>query len=190
MPSSEITGLRTHTSGIASGIGGNVSIGDVVLADTVICCDARCETSEGPRFRRTSHSASSWIGHRLNDFFDSGPQARDPFTGETIALRRGPVGSGKAVITTDSGSAIRTHLHTVHEKVLAVEIEAAGLVRSVVEEADRERLPGGWSTVRGISDLAAVPRAAAHLCRPACWTSRPSVTGTAADLPVRGVCSL
>lgn len=57
--------------------------------------------------------------------------------GTPFRVHRGPIGSGDAVIT-DEHADIRQWLHTVHEKVLAVETEAAEVVQAFHEVLDRD----------------------------------------------------
>ncbi|GIE86232.1 5'-methylthioadenosine/S-adenosylhomocysteine nucleosidase family protein [Actinoplanes regularis] len=135
--------------GIAGGVSDRLRIGDVVIADEIISYDARKETPDGTRRRGRAQTVAAPLGRRLNTFRTA---AGSDFTGPDgvpFRLHVGPIGSGNAVVA-DAQSEIRTWLHTFHDKVLAVETEAAG----VAEAFHDQRGPYGWLTIRGISDLA------------------------------------
>jgi adenosylhomocysteine nucleosidase len=136
--------------GIAGGISDRVAIGDVVISDEIISYDARRESADGIHRRGQAQAVVASLGHRLNEFFAAG-------TGLDFPVHRGPIGSGGAVIT-DADSEIRRWLRGFHEKVLAVETEAAGVAQAFHEEAGAR----GWLTIRGISDLADVAKSHRH----------------------------
>lgn len=139
--------------GIAGGIGVGVDIGDVVIADEVIHYDSRRETDDGPRRRGRSQSVAPVLRHRVNEFFTRcGGSVQVPPDGE-IRIRRGPIGSGDAVIT-DADSDIISYLRSFNEKTLAVETEASGVGQAFYERIEHEASLEGWLTIRGISDLA------------------------------------
>jgi adenosylhomocysteine nucleosidase len=139
--------------GIAGGIRRDLAIGDVVIADEVVYYDARREAADGPHRRGQSQPMTAALRHRLHEFFrrygDAVPLGGD----DSVPVRRGPIGSGDAVVT-DSGSDILDFLRRFNEKTLAVETEAAGVGQAFYEYLDRERALHGWLTIRGISDLA------------------------------------
>ncbi|MDQ1289204.1 MAG: adenosylhomocysteine nucleosidase [Actinomycetota bacterium] len=138
--------------GIAGGINDAVGIGDVVVADEVIYYDARRVDEQGTLRRGQSHTIAAPLGHRLNEFFvDSGNTLT--WHGAQFRVRRGPIGSGDAVVTAEHAS-IRQWLRTFNEKVLAVETEAAGVVQAFHEARGQDIAPHGWIVVRGISDTA------------------------------------
>lgn len=139
--------------GIAGGIHPDLAIGDVVIADEVIYYDARREAEDGPHRRGQSHPMAPALRHRLNEFFRIHGEAVAVSPDESIRIRRGPIGSGDAVVT-DSGSDIIDFLRRFNEKTLAVETEAGGVGQACYEEIDAERALHGWLTIRGISDLA------------------------------------
>jgi adenosylhomocysteine nucleosidase len=139
--------------GIAGGIADDIRIGDVVIADQVISYDNRRETEDGPRRRGQDQPASAELRHRLNDFFLHHGNVVRSATGEPIRVRRGPIGSGNAVVT-DARNDIRRFLLGYNEKTLAVETEAAGVAQSFYEEFGQDTTLRGWLCIRGISDLA------------------------------------
>lgn len=142
--------------GIAGGIHPSLEIGDVVIADQVIYYDARRETEDGPRRRGQSHPMAPALRHRLNEFFrryDAAVPVDSGAPGEVVQIRRGPIGSGDAVVT-DGDSDIIDFLRRFNEKTLAVETEAGGVGQASYEHIDAERALHGWLTIRGISDLA------------------------------------
>lgn len=138
--------------GIAGSIRpGTVDIGDVVFSDQVVYYDARRESADGPYRRGQAYLTESFLGHRMNEFFREtrGVVQHD---GTSFRLHRGPIGSGDAVLT-DEHSEIVRWLRTMHEKTLAVETEAAGVVQAYHEAVHED--PGrGFLTIRGISDYA------------------------------------
>jgi len=136
--------------GVAGGVGDQVEVGDVVLSDEVIAYDARREGPDGVHRRGQAQAVAAELGYRLNDFFAATP--RRPGDG-SFRMHRGPIGSGNAVVT-DAGSEIRRWLRGFHEKVLAVETEAAGVAQSFHESVRLDGGPRGWLAVRGISDTA------------------------------------
>lgn len=138
--------------GIGGGISETVKIGDVVVADQVICYDSRRIGPDGSHHRSASQTVDSWIGHRLNSFFVTHQPALRTADGELIPIHHGPIGSGNVVLTA-ARSSLREHLKSFNEKVLAVETEAAGLAQAF-HEADGKEVPSGWLTIRGISDQA------------------------------------
>jgi adenosylhomocysteine nucleosidase len=139
--------------GIAGGVRPDVRVGDVVISDQVIYYDARREAADGPHRRGQSHAVAAALGHRLNEFFSAtGRQVEMP-DGTRFQLFRGPIGSGEAVVT-DVDSEIRRWLGAFHEKVLAVETEAAGVAQAFHEQPGGQTPVSGWLTIRGISDTA------------------------------------
>jgi adenosylhomocysteine nucleosidase len=139
--------------GVAGGIRPVISIGDVVISDSVIYYDARRETPEGIRRRGQAQATAPVLRNRLNEFFRRhGDQI--PLGGATsIRVHWGPIGSGDAVIT-DCSSDIRHYLSQFNEKTLAVETEAAGVAQAFYEEVQTDQALRGWLTIRGISDHA------------------------------------
>jgi adenosylhomocysteine nucleosidase len=135
--------------GIAGGIGKDVKVGDVVVSDEVISYDARKEAADGVHRRGQAQAVAAGLGHRLNDFFADIPPGRQL----SFQIHRGPIGSGNAVVS-DKDSEIRLWLENFHDKVLAVETEAAGVAQSFHESVVRDGGPRGWLTIRGISDTA------------------------------------
>lgn len=139
--------------GIAGGIHPELEVGDVVIADEVIYYDARREAEDGPHRRGQTHPMAPAVRHRLNEFFRRYGDAVPIGRGDKIRVRRGPIGSGEAVVT-DSRSDIIEFLRRFNEKTLAVETEAGGVGQAFYEQIDAEHTLHGWLTIRGISDLA------------------------------------
>jgi adenosylhomocysteine nucleosidase len=147
--------------GIAGGIADDIRIGDVVLADQVIHYDHRRETTDGPRRRGQDQPMSAELRHRLNDFFLHYGNVVRSGAGEPIRVRRGPIGSGNAVVT-DAFNEIRRFLLAYNEKTLAVETEAAGVAQAFYEEFGQDNALRGCLCIRGISDLADVAKRDDH----------------------------
>lgn len=139
--------------GIAGGISRKVRVGDVVLSDEVISYDARREAAGRVHRRGQAQAIAAPLGHRLNDFLSHVPADQPGRDGNPYSVHRGPIGSGNAVVT-DARSEIRRWLAEFHEKVLAVETEAAGVAQSFHESTEQDTGPRGWLTVRGVSDAA------------------------------------
>jgi adenosylhomocysteine nucleosidase len=139
--------------GIAGGVHPDVRVGDVVISDQVVYYDARREAADGTHRRGQSHTVAAALGHRLNEFFSATDRQAQMPDGTLFRLFRGPVGSGEAVVT-DVNSETRHWLGTFHEKVLAVETEAAGVAQAFHEQSGGRRPTLGWLMIRGISDTA------------------------------------
>jgi adenosylhomocysteine nucleosidase len=146
--------------GIAGGIGDDVRIGDVVIADQVIYYDARRESARGTHRRGQYQPAAAAMRHRLNEFLLEHP-GTVRYGAEALRVHSGPIGSGDAVVT-DEYSDIRRYLLEYNEKTLAVETEAAGLVQACYEEIGEDATLRGWLAVRGISDRADAAKGTAH----------------------------
>jgi adenosylhomocysteine nucleosidase len=130
-------------AGIGGGVHQAVRIGDVVVATQIFGYDLRRETPQGTDRRGQSWSAPQEMTAAVNAFF-----SERVITGgfPDFGVMYGPIGSGNAVIR-DPASAVRTYLSRVNDKILAVDMEAAGLARCCHEDA-----PQPWVVVRGISD--------------------------------------
>ncbi|GIE75225.1 hypothetical protein Aph02nite_11750 [Actinoplanes philippinensis] len=139
--------------GIAGGVNPKVRVGDVVISDQVIAYDARREAAGHTYRRGQAQAIARPLGDRLNDFMSKTTAEQVRPDGETFHIRRGPIGSGNAVVT-DARSEIRRWLAEFNEKVMAVETEAAGVAQSFHESAQQDDSPRGWLTIRGISDTA------------------------------------
>ncbi|MFG2007183.1 hypothetical protein ACGFNU_49340 [Spirillospora sp. NPDC048911] len=141
--------------GIAGAIHKSLRNGDVVIADQVIYYDLRKETDDGPKPRTRSYPVPAQGLHAINAFFvalrrmPARVEIQTPGGSRDCAVALGPIGSGDAVVASRR-SWIRRHLEAINDKVLAVEMEGAGLAQAFYEEPG----PGGWLMIRGISDLA------------------------------------
>lgn len=131
--------------GIAGGVHPSVRLGDVVIADGVICYDHRRETDSGAVRHGQMYSVPAAVRQALNAFFTRA--AADPGYLDGFQVWRGPIGSGDAAV---ASSAVRTYLLAANDKTLAVEMAAAGVAHEFAERPAQ----GGWLTVRGISDVA------------------------------------
>ncbi len=144
-------------TGIAGGIHRDVRLGDVVVATQVVCYDLRKETPSGTRYRGREQQAPAMIGHAVKEFFTGhGDPAEFAVDGpehakEFIRVFNGPIGSGNAVIA-DRDSDILKYLARFNDKILAVDMEAAGLGLAHHEDIAPSGHPLGWLVIRGISD--------------------------------------
>ncbi|WFE44644.1 hypothetical protein [Verrucosispora sp. WMMD1129] len=142
--------------GIAGGISERVDVGDVVIADQVIYYDERREAANITYRRGEATAVPARMSLSLSDLFST---RGEPFVLPSVETRtffkvvRGPIGSGGAVIT-DEASDIRAYLQSFHEKCLAVETEAGGLVQAFREDLDTSADAVSWVVVRGVSDHA------------------------------------
>lgn len=147
--------------GIAGGVRPGISIGDVVLSDTVVRYDPRRVAEDGVHHRGDTYVVTAAVRHRLNEFMvETGGEVAGP-QGEVIRVRQGPIGSGSAVIT-DPRSEDRDWLLHVNEKLLAVETEAAGMAQAFYQVTGPTPRPFGWVTVRGVSDNADAAKGHEH----------------------------
>ncbi|WP_433496799.1 hypothetical protein ACQP1K_17595 [Sphaerimonospora sp. CA-214678] len=143
-------------TGIAGGIDPELPIGDVVVTTRVVYYDLRKETPDGRRHRGDEKHAPAAIGHAVNSFFtDYGEPARlvgtdDDGVTHDYRVHTGPIGSGDAVIA-DAESEITKYLKAYNDKILAVDMEAGGLMQAFHEQ-DGPVAVDGWAVVRGISD--------------------------------------
>jgi adenosylhomocysteine nucleosidase len=146
-------------TGIAGGIHREIRLGDVVVATRVICYDLRKETPSGTLYRGQEQQAPAIIGHAVNEFFTgNGEPAEFTVDGPgnakgTIRVLNGPIGSGNAVIA-DRDSDVLKYLARFNDKILAVDMEAAGLSLAHHEDLTPSGRPLGWLVIRGISDNA------------------------------------
>ncbi|NLU79225.1 5'-methylthioadenosine/S-adenosylhomocysteine nucleosidase [Micromonospora sp. HNM0581] len=142
--------------GIAGGINERVDVGDVVIADQVVYYDERREAADGTYRRGEATAVPARMSLSLSDLFSN---RGEPFVLPSVQTRsfftvvRGPIGSGGAVVT-DQASDIRVYLQSFHEKCLAVETEAGGLVQAFREDLDASPDAVSWVVIRGVSDHA------------------------------------
>jgi adenosylhomocysteine nucleosidase len=144
-------------TGIAGGFHRDVRLGDVVVATRVVCYDLRKETPTGTSYRGQEQQAPAVIGHAVNEFFTArGEPAEFHVAGpgnaeDTIRVLNGPIGSGNAVIA-DRDSEILKYLARFNDKILAVDMEAAGFSHAYHDGLAASGRPLGWLVIRGISD--------------------------------------
>lgn len=145
--------------GIAGGIHKDVKLCDVVIADSVVYYDRRAETEVGTKHRLEAFSPRPAVRMLINRFVDEhgdSPRlesAAASFQGH-FNIVVGPIGCGEAVVKYRD-SEIRTWLQRLHDKVLAVETEAAGVSQQFDEdELRRDITTKGVIVIRGISDHA------------------------------------
>lgn len=145
--------------GIAGAIDANLAVGDVVIADQVIYYDETRVAPEDTYRRGEATAMPAGTAIAVRDLFTTRGgvfqlDSRHPDgTAEQFTVVHGPIGSGGAVIT-DAHSKIRTWLQQFHQKTLAVETEAGGLVQAFHEDSRQGTDLAGWLVVRGISDHA------------------------------------
>ncbi len=145
--------------GIAGGIDPGLEVGDVVIADQVIYYDETRVAPEATYRRGESTAMPAGTALVVRDLFTTKggafrlDTAAPDGTAERFKVVHGPIGSGGAVIT-DAGSEIRRWLREFHQKTLAVETEAGGLVQAFHEDSRQGTNLAGWLVVRGISDNA------------------------------------
>lgn len=140
-------------AGIAGAIHPSVRVGDVVVATRVIGYDLRKETPAGIIRRGSERQAPAAATHAVGHFFTAlgGDSAELPGGDAAQASRvhYGPIGSGNAVIA-DERSTIRAWLRDYNDKILAIDMEAAGFATACHDDPDGG--PPPWIIVRGISD--------------------------------------
>jgi adenosylhomocysteine nucleosidase len=131
----------------------SVRVGDVVVATRVIGYDLRKETPAGIIRRGREWQAPAAATHAVGQFFTAlGGDSAELHGGDaTQALRvhSGPIGSGNAVIA-DERSATRAWLRDYNDKILAIDMEAAGFATACHDDPDGS--PPPWIIIRGISD--------------------------------------
>ena len=143
-------------AGIAGGIHPGIALGDVAVSTRVVCYDLRKETPAGTVPRGQEQQAPAWVGHAVNRFFtDHGEPAHigSQHHGGTFRVLCGPIGSGNAVIA-DRDCKILEYLASFNDKILAVNMEAAGLSQACHDQPAAPEPTQGWAVVRGISDNA------------------------------------
>jgi nucleoside phosphorylase len=146
------------SAGIAGAIHSEVRPGDVVVATRVIHYDLRKKTPGGTRRRPEEFRAPAVTEDAVNAFFTrhDPPEVEVPVRGQpgatrTVRVHMGPIGSGNAVIA-DRDSGVLRDLTGYHDRILAVDMETAGIARACHEQAAATGQVHGWVAVRGISD--------------------------------------
>src|SRR5262249_53169821 len=138
--------LRAHyhpavflLAGIAGAVHPNVRVGDVAVATRVICYDLRKETPAGIIRRGAELHAPAAATHATGQFFTA--RGSDPAelygwdAAQAFRVHGGPIGSGNAVIA-DEGSKTRDWLRNFNDKVLAIDMEAAGFATACHDDPD------------------------------------------------------
>lgn len=143
-------------AGIGGGIRPGIKPGDVVVATRVVSYDLRKETSAGTQHRGAEYHAPAEVTHAVNAFFaDHDPaefSVQDPAgTTNIMRMRQGIIGSGNAVVA-DYDSGILRYLASFNDKILAIDMEAAGLSQAAHEHSASSGRIHGWAVIRGISD--------------------------------------
>ncbi len=140
-------------AGIAGAIHPDVRVGDVVVATRVISYDLRKETPAGVIRRGGELQAPAMATHAMGHFFTAhggDPAGLHDWDGpQAFRVHYGPIGSGNAVIA-DERSAIRAWLRDYNDKILAIDMEAAGYAAACHDDPDGH--PPPWIIIRGISD--------------------------------------
>lgn len=134
---------------------------DVVIAKSVIDYELRKETANGIEQRGRMYNVSAESAAIINDFLvtlESHPlTAIEGSKNANLHVLFDPIGSGNAVIGNEL-SKIVTWLKEVNSKVVAVEMEAAGISSAFYEKGLSEHNVKGLLVVRGISDMANVDK--------------------------------
>lgn len=134
---------------------------DVVIAKSVIDYELRKETANGVEQRGRMYNVSAESAAIINDFLvtlENQPlTAIEGSKNATLHVLFEPIGSGNAVIGNEL-SRIVTWLKEVNSKVVAVEMEAAGISSAFYEKELSEHNVKGLLVVRGISDMADVDK--------------------------------
>ncbi len=141
--------------GIAGAIRGDLRIGDVVIGDEVVYYDLRKRAPGGVLRRGSSHPVPATARNMINAFLTAAGGNPAELTAEdgTFRVYAGPIGSGEAVIAEDD-SPVREFLTGFNERMLALEMESAGVAHAHFETASQDPLVRAWLPIRGISDLA------------------------------------
>jgi maltokinase len=139
--------------GIAEGIGTAVSPGDVVVAAEVVSYSLGKAASSADFLRGPILQAPAAARRAVSDFFtDHGQPYQASIQGPDGTPRAckvvpGPVASGETVL---SGSDVHAYLAAFNDRLLAVDMESAGIAEAALRGAsagDRE-----WLVIRGIAD--------------------------------------
>lgn len=131
--------------GIGGGIHKRSRIADVVVATRVVAYDLRKETPQGTQRRTQEFTAPAPACTAVDTLFI---ERGNPLAMLDFVAWHSPVGSGNAVIA-DRKSRIIKDLRRYNDKIMAVDMESAGLARYCLDNP-----PVGWVVVRGISDNA------------------------------------
>lgn len=144
------------SAGIAGAIHSEVRPGDVIVATRVVYYDLRKKTPAGTRRRLEELQAPAVTGHAVNAFFTNHHPPEVQITDQsgvtrTVRVHTGLIASGNAVIA-DRNAGVRRDLTGYHDRILAVDMETAGIARACHEQSAVTGQPHGWVAVRGVSD--------------------------------------
>jgi adenosylhomocysteine nucleosidase len=140
--------------GIAGGIHQDLRLGDVVISSEIVYYEKRKTTDRAVLRRGDAKPIPARATQLINAFFTE-HQEPASFSDDNGAfyVRRGPVGSGEAVVAS-SRSDIRDYLAHYNDKTLALETEAGGVAQAFYETVGDRSSVIAWFTLRGISDMA------------------------------------
>lgn len=141
--------------GIAGAIDPGLEVGDVVIADQVVYYDETRDSPDGTHRRGEATMMPAGTAIMVRDLFSAkgGTFRLQDAAAAPFKVVHGPIGTGGAVIA-DEASQIRAWLREFHQKTLAVETEAGGLIQAFHEDSRQGTDLAGWLVVRGISDRA------------------------------------
>jgi len=144
------------SAGIAGAIHSEVRPGDVIVATRVVHYDLRKKTPAGTRRRLEELRAPAVTGHAVNAFFTNHHPPEVQVTDQsgvtrTVRVHTGLIASGNAVIA-DQNAGVRRDLTGYHDRVLAVDMETAGIARACHEQSAGTGQAHGWVAVRAVSD--------------------------------------
>jgi nucleoside phosphorylase len=140
--------------GIAGGIGGAATVGDVVLPDPIWSYEIGHLTDnftpkQGSQYPPDPALLSAALA--VQPEWVDGIRAEPPGEKPTANVVSGPIASGSKLIES-KGSALYSDLIRAQPEIIAVEMEGAGAAVAVVEARD-EGYDVGFMMVRAVSDV-------------------------------------
>lgn len=141
--------------GIAAGIKGRVSLGDVIVSSRVIYYEQAKQTPKGPEYRPISISADPLLLHGAQNYNDASwcslIAVESPKHGHKKAslpkVHFGPFAVGDKVVADQS---YVSTLMNLHPKLIGVEMESYGIAAAAASAPTRPR----FLAIRGVSDFA------------------------------------
>jgi len=139
--------------GIAAGIKGRVSLGDIIVSTQVIYYEQAKQTPDGPECRPISIAADHLLLHSAQNYNDASwcsmiaigsPQYKG---GSLPKVHFGPFAVGDKVVADQSYVSLLLNLHP---KLIGVEMESYGIAAAAASAPTRPR----FLAIRGISDFA------------------------------------
>jgi len=139
--------------GIAAGIRGRVSLGDIIVSTQVIYYEQARQTPQGPEYRPISIAADHLLLHSAQNYNDAswcsliaveGPQHKGAGLPK---VHYGPFAVGDKVVADQS---YVSALMNLHPKLIGVEMESYGIAAAAASAPTRPR----FLAIRGVSDFA------------------------------------